>query len=102
MTKKPGNDAVAEVDAMVPTGGRASIELMMAVWSPGFYRVEDYAKRVRDLSARAPDGTKLEVQQPKKNRWRLETGGRPTVVVSYRLTCEQRSVTTNNSDSPGL
>jgi hypothetical protein len=28
---------------------------MMAVWSPGFYRVEDYAKRVQGLSARTTD-----------------------------------------------
>src|SRR5215831_11575545 len=35
-----------EVEARVPTGGRPSVDLMMAVWSPGFYRVENYADRV--------------------------------------------------------
>jgi hypothetical protein len=37
---------IAEVEAAFPTGKRAVIELMMPVWSPGFYRVEDYASRV--------------------------------------------------------
>jgi predicted metalloprotease with PDZ domain len=86
---------IAEVEAIFPTGGGASIEIMMAVWSPGFYRIEDYAKRVQGLSARTTDGAPLEVQSTRKNRWRVQTGGRPRVVVTYRVTCEQKSVTTN-------
>jgi predicted metalloprotease with PDZ domain len=30
----------AEVEVTVPSEGRASVELMMPVWTPGFYRVE--------------------------------------------------------------
>jgi predicted metalloprotease with PDZ domain len=86
---------IAEVEAAFPTGRRATIELMMPVWSPGFYRVEDYAGRVQDLSARAPDGETLAVTQPQKNRWRVETKGAANVIVSYRLLCNGRSVTTN-------
>jgi predicted metalloprotease with PDZ domain len=86
---------IAEVVAVVPTGGRESIELMMPIWSPGFYRVEDYAKQIRELSARTEDGKALDVTRPKGNRWLIRTGGTPRVVVSYRLSCEQRSVTTN-------
>ena len=85
----------ADVQATVPTGKRASIELMMPVWSPGFYRVENYAARVQDLAARTPGGKALRVDQPRKNRWQIETGGSATVVVSYRVACAQRSVTTN-------
>jgi predicted metalloprotease with PDZ domain len=85
----------ADVQATIPTGKRASIELMMPVWSPGFYRVENYAARVQDLAARTPGGKALRVDQPRKNRWQIETGGSATVVVSYRVACAQRSVTTN-------
>jgi predicted metalloprotease with PDZ domain len=85
----------AEITAMMPAGKRASVELMMPVWSPGFYRVEDYAGKVQELAARAPDGRLLPVEQPQKNRWRIQTGGAPTVTVSYRLFCNSRSVTTN-------
>jgi predicted metalloprotease with PDZ domain len=86
---------VAEVEATLPTGGRESVELMMPAWSPGFYRVEDSARQVEGLAAHAPDGTSLGVEQPRKNRWRVRTDGVPSVVVSYRLSCRQRSVTTN-------
>jgi predicted metalloprotease with PDZ domain len=85
----------AEVQATIPTGKRASIDLMMPVWSPGFYRVEDYAARIHDLVASTADGRSLSVEQPQKNRWRVQTSGAATIVVSYRVTCTQRSVTTN-------
>jgi predicted metalloprotease with PDZ domain len=86
---------IAEVEASFPTGKRATIELMMPVWSPGFYRVEDYASRVQSLSARASEGQPLAVEQPQKNRWRIATNGAARVIVSYKLLCNGRSVTTN-------
>ena len=52
---------VAGIEARVPTGGRPSIELMMPVWTPGYYVLEDYAARVRDLAVKAPDGSSLAV-----------------------------------------
>ena len=75
----------AEIEATVPTGGRDSVELMMPVWTPGFYRVEGYAARVEDLVAKTPDGKPLKVNQPKKNRWQIQTGGAKEVIVTYRL-----------------
>jgi predicted metalloprotease with PDZ domain len=86
---------IAEVEASYPTDGRASIELMMPIWTPGFYRVENYAAQVQDLSARTPGGQALAVERPKKNRWTVQTGGVKRVVVSYKLKCQSRSVTTN-------
>lgn len=86
---------VAEIEAWYPTNGRASVELMMPIWTPGFYRVENYASQVRDLSANTPDGQALKVEQPKKNRWMVQTGGAKSIAVSYKLRCESRSVTTN-------
>jgi predicted metalloprotease with PDZ domain len=85
----------AEVAAVYPTGGRAAIELRMPIWTPGFYRVENYAGKVRGLSARTPDGQALPVERPKKNRWTIPTGGAKKVLVSYKLQCDSRSVTTN-------
>ncbi len=91
---KPESHA-AEVEAVVPTSGRPAIEIMMPVWSPGFYVVEDYAGRVADLKAIAPDGTELKVEHPQKNRWRIETGGKAKVTVTYRVVCDRSSVTSD-------
>jgi predicted metalloprotease with PDZ domain/dipeptidyl aminopeptidase/acylaminoacyl peptidase len=83
------------VEMRVPAGSDSSLELRMAEWSPGFYRVEQYAKRIHDLSARSPDGKPLGVEQPRQNHWRIQTAGASSVIVTYRLQCESRSVTTN-------
>jgi predicted metalloprotease with PDZ domain len=86
---------VAEVEAVYPTDGRPAVELMMPIWTPGFYRVENYAGKVQNLIARTPAGLTLQVEQPRKNRWAIQTGGADQVMVSYQLRCESRSVTTN-------
>ena len=35
-----------EVAASIPTRGRAEVELMMAVWTPGSYLVREYERNV--------------------------------------------------------
>ena len=86
---------LAEIEVVFPADKRAAIELMMPIWSPGFYRVEDYASRVQSFSARAADSQSLAVEQPSKNRWRITTNGAARVIVTYKLLCNGRSVTTN-------
>jgi predicted metalloprotease with PDZ domain len=86
---------IVEVEATVPTDGRAWVDLMMAIWSPGFYRVEQYATRVQAFSARTTTGAPLDVDHARVNHWRIATTGLASVVVSYRVLCNERSVTTN-------
>src|SRR5262245_49627704 len=86
---------VAQIDATFPTDRRSSIDVMMAIWSPGFYRVENYATRIRSISARIDRGTAVGVAPIRPNRWRVDTDGAPSVTVSYRLYSVERSVTTN-------
>jgi predicted metalloprotease with PDZ domain len=85
----------AEIEAAIPTENRNFIELMMPIWSPGFYRIENYADRVECLSARSTDGSMLAVVQPRPNHWRIQTEGAAKVIISYRLLCDARSVTRN-------
>jgi predicted metalloprotease with PDZ domain len=86
---------VAEIEAVIPTAKAPAVEMMMPVWSPGYYRVQDYAKQVDSFAARTPDGMPLAVTHREKNRWRVQTEGSSKAVLSYRLTCRQVSVTTN-------
>ena len=89
----------AEIEAAIPTGGQASVELLMAVWTPGSYLVREYARHVETLRARTPDGAPLAVEKTQKNRWRVATGGAATVVVSYALYCREMTVRTNWVDA---
>ena len=64
-----------EVEASVPTGGAAEVELMMAVWTPGSYLVREYARHLESISAQDPGGKPLDLAKVRKNRWRIQTGG---------------------------
>jgi predicted metalloprotease with PDZ domain len=97
-----------EVEATVPTDGRPSIELMMAVWTPGSYLIREYERNVEavtasagstsDLSqARSPQaGSRaLPVEKTVKNRWRITTSGARDVTVSYRVYSHEMTVRSN-------
>ena len=83
-----------EVAATVPTRGRAEIELMMAVWTPGSYLVREYERNVEALAVSAA-GRSLAVVKTEKNRWKVTTGGAASVDVRYRVYGREMSVRTN-------
>jgi len=84
-----------EVTASVPTGGRADVELMMAVWTPGSYLVREFERNVENVTAANASGTALRVEKSDKNRWRIASGGAPTISVHYRVYAREMSVRTN-------
>ncbi len=61
-----------EVTAAVPTGRQPSVELMMAVWTPGSYLVREYSRNVERVTAAGRDGRALAVEKSDKNRWRVD------------------------------
>jgi predicted metalloprotease with PDZ domain len=83
-----------EVEAVYPTGGRPQVELFMAVWTPGSYLVREYERHVENIAARGGTGA-LAIQKSAKNRWRVDTGGAPTVTVSYRVYGREMTVRNN-------
>jgi predicted metalloprotease with PDZ domain len=88
----------AEVAVRVPTERRPSIELMMAVWTPGSYLVREYERNVEDVAA-TNDGRRLPIEKTEKNRWRITTGGSDVVTVHYRVYAHEMSVRTNWIDA---
>ncbi|HKY20185.1 MAG TPA: PDZ domain-containing protein [Vicinamibacterales bacterium] len=84
-----------EVEAAIPTGGRAQIDLMMAVWTPGSYLVREYARHVEAVTATDPAHVPLRVEKTRKNRWRVTTNGSRTFWLRYRVYAHEMSVRTN-------
>ena len=84
-----------EVEASYPTEGRPSIDLMMAVWTPGSYLIREYERHVEALTAADPARTPLAVEKTRKNRWRVTTNGAKTVWVRYRVYAHEMTVRTN-------
>src|SRR5689334_19657075 len=98
------------VRAEVPAAGRDSIELSMAVWTPGSYLVREFSRHVEAVTAETPAGSPLRVEKTTKNRWRVAIprlgsgqaprpgsgqAGADTVIVSYRVYGREMSVRTN-------
>jgi predicted metalloprotease with PDZ domain len=84
-----------DVTAVVPTGSRPEVELMMAVWTPGSYLVREYSRTVEGVAATGQGGRALAIEKSDKNRWRVSTGGAPSVTVKYRVYAREMSVRTN-------
>src|SRR5262249_48695817 len=83
-----------EVEAFVPTDGRASLEMLMAVWTPGSYLVREYERNVEDV--KAFDGaTALTIDKTQKNRWRSATDGAREVRLTYRVYSHEMTVRNN-------
>jgi predicted metalloprotease with PDZ domain len=89
----------AVVEAVVPTGGQPTIELMMPVWTPGSYLVREYSKNLEGVVAKSIDGRTLGVAKTAKNRWRVTTGGAPRVLVDYRVYSREMTVRNNWIDA---
>jgi predicted metalloprotease with PDZ domain len=94
-----------EVEALVPTEGRASIDMMMAVWTPGSYLVREYERNLEavkattgstlDLSQGRPPQAAvrtLPIEKTVKNRWRITTRGAREVTVTYRVYAHEMTV----------
>jgi predicted metalloprotease with PDZ domain len=83
------------VESRFPASGRPTVELMMAVWTPGSYLVREFSRHVESLVAVGPDGAALDLVKTRKNRWRVATAGAEQIVVRYRLYAPELTVRTN-------
>lgn len=79
------------VQVHVPSDGKPSVDLMMAIWSPGFYGVQNYAQNVSDFAAKASDGTVLDVTRPSVSRWTVATAGHPEFTATYTVAAPRGS-----------
>lgn len=83
------------IEIAVPTEKRPSVDLMMAIWSPGFYGLQNYARQVSNFTARSPTGAALDVTKPTDSRWTVTTGGAASIALSYTLAASRGSNLSN-------
>ena len=83
-----------EVEAAIPTSGRAEVEVYMATWTPGSYLIREYERNVEAVTATAGSRA-LAVAKSTKNRWKITTGGAPSVTLRYKLYSREMTVRNN-------
>jgi predicted metalloprotease with PDZ domain len=88
-----------EVEALIPTDGLPTIELMMAVWTPGSYFIREYSRSLEEIEAATETGEPLAIEKTAKNRWQVATRGVSSIAVRYRVYSREMSVRTNWVDA---
>src|SRR5260370_15215910 len=58
-------------------------DFKMPAWTPGYYRIMDYAKNVVNFRAADGGGHALAWQKAAKNTWRVASRNAPSITVSY-------------------
>jgi len=58
-------------------------EFKLPVWTPGYYRIMDYARNVARFRAEDGAGQPLSWEKTTKNTWRVNSGKAAAVTISY-------------------
>lgn len=58
-------------------------DFKMPVWTPGYYRVIDYARNVTNFRAEDGAGQVLPWEKVTRNSWRVVAGNAPVIVLNY-------------------
>jgi predicted metalloprotease with PDZ domain len=58
-------------------------DFKMPVWTPGYYRIMDYAKNVLNFQAEDGSGKPLTWEKTSKATWHVKTGRAAAVIASY-------------------
>ena len=74
---------------------QAKTKLMMATWAPGSYLIREYARHIDSITITDQAGELLAFEKTKKNHWTVETKDVKSVVLKYRLYCNEMTVRTN-------
>ena len=88
-----------EIDTVLPSGGRESLELRLPTWRPGRYSILNPVGTLRSIHAEASDGSPLELTQVGPSAWRVATGGADAVRVRTSLFADSLGDRTRHVDA---
>lgn len=76
----------------------ASTDFSLPAWSPGAYRIMDYAKNVQDFHATSLNQKPLAWYKTDKQTWRVELAGNQEAIIHYKVFGDTLSDTTVQYD----
>ncbi len=81
-----------------------SVDVKMAVWTPGSYMVREFSKNIDAVQAIGLDGQPLKVKKVNKNTWRVFNGDIQNVSIQYNVYAFEMTVRTSfiNTDYASL
>lgn len=91
-----------EITMQVDPRGARTLDLVLPVWTPGSYLVREFARHVRDFSAKEKGGRRpIPAKKVAKNTWRLDLSQKPPglLLISYRVYAHELTVRTSHLDA---
>lgn len=85
----------AHVTVRIADPRGATTDLAMPAWTPGSYKIREFARHVYDLAATDDAGHPLRVERRDKQTWRVRHNGK-AFSVSYRVFADEVSVRTSH------
>lgn len=86
-----------EVSATIDKVRRKTTDVAMPAWTPGSYKIRDFARHVYGWKAETLDGQPLPVSRVDKQTWRVENKRKP-FRFSYRIWADELGVRTSYAD----
>ena len=74
-----------EVEMTIKGIREASVSVSMPAWSPGIYRIENYARNVQDFRAASARNMPLKWEQADKQTWRIAKQPADDIQVRYQV-----------------
>lgn len=76
-----------------------SLSVYMASWTPGSYKIREFARNVDSVSFKAPGGETLPWRKTAKDNWQVDCLGQKSIEMHYRLYARTMTVRTSWLDS---
>ncbi len=88
-----------QIEMIFPKGAELTRTLQMPVWTPGSYKVRDFARNVEQLGAFTLDGESLPWRKRDKSTWVISVPRNQPFKVAYLVFAYEFSVRTSYLDS---
>ncbi|MBU0697159.1 MAG: PDZ domain-containing protein [Bacteroidetes bacterium] len=89
----------ADVKMEITNLKKDEIIVKMPVWAPGSYLVREFSKNIESFDVSAKDNSSISFEKVKKNAWKINTKGKNSITVSYRVYAFEISVRTSFVDA---
>ena len=75
-----------------------TMDFKMPAWSPGYYRVLNFAQNVSNFEAEDGDGKKIAWEKKGENIWQVKSAETSSIVLNYDMRARGRGVAESNLD----
>jgi predicted metalloprotease with PDZ domain len=89
----------ADVKMEITNLKKDEITVKMPVWAPGSYLVREFSKNIESFNVSTKDNSSVSFEKVRKNAWKINTKGKNSITVSYRVYAFEVSVRTSFVDA---